>query len=995
MIVRNESAIICRCLEKVKDIVDYISICDTGSTDNTVDKILAWGKKHKIPTHVHAYRLLTEDETWKQTLIQKGACVRDHQLCFPKLDYLGVEIKESLEMDETGRKTRYFHYKDRKARRDEMIKEFPSLILEDLGIEGTLETEWFRDFGYNRSNSVKRAQEAFPDADYILLLDADMKLVITPEFSKENLTADSHTVIQGSVSFTYPNVRFLNAKREWTCVGRTHEYYQVKSGKNVVLPFPAISIDDVGDGGCKQDKLERDEELLTLDISENPNNPRPYFYRANTRRGLGTTLKQDSYYHLAIADYEKRKTMGAYQDEVWYSEYQIGFCYECLKDYPRATYHYLTAFEQDPDRLEALADLAKMYRLQQMYKSAYAVAQLGMLRVSSEAPRGKLFLDESAHIKAGRFAEEMALTAFYNNRIHEGLDACDVIVFSKDPRTPGRHHILNNVYKFYTTKVTGKLLSKIKGEPYKKRTIFPLCKEYLVVKKMDNYVLLELEVDGKKWYRLYDSGAGLFGPLMELPERAVIFDLRKEGIVFSHNKHLHVIGIMSRQEFLKGGSGATVENKDQKMEANLTPEEQWDYFWESLYVTGNASEATLAIADVLEKAWPDRPEWRFIKLWYGRMKGDYDSIKKIIREDDPPQGKLYQPFLTEMSIVAYYIGQRDKGSLWSDLVLNHPETSNSTRMMVYRNLPFYCDPLPVVHRISLDSSLRKEGFHPCNPSGFWDQETGRYIACLRTVDYKQEHAVIWYYNDGKAHTENILLYLNLDRSIEKQYPIVDKTDAPRFNNRPIYGLEDIRLFKFRDELWAVYTDVESHTNGLPGMGLLQISPEGEVKQKHLLRGPEPNRVEKNWMPFVKDDSIYCIYSLNPFIVYRLDHETGQVIPFTREDPEEAWARLELRGSGAPVYVPGKGYLVVSHEVAYFEYKGKAGGRKYLHRFLWINDDLTNIVKVSRPFILKGHGVEMVLAMSYHDDLVSMFCGIEDREALILEVSLDTVDKLFS
>lgn len=35
MIVRNESEVICRCLDSVKDIVDEIIIVDTGSTDNT------------------------------------------------------------------------------------------------------------------------------------------------------------------------------------------------------------------------------------------------------------------------------------------------------------------------------------------------------------------------------------------------------------------------------------------------------------------------------------------------------------------------------------------------------------------------------------------------------------------------------------------------------------------------------------------------------------------------------------------------------------------------------------------------------------------------------------------------------------------------------------------------------------------------------------------------------------------------------------------------
>ena len=38
-IFRNESKNVYRCLNGVKSIIDYVSICDTGSTDDTVELI--------------------------------------------------------------------------------------------------------------------------------------------------------------------------------------------------------------------------------------------------------------------------------------------------------------------------------------------------------------------------------------------------------------------------------------------------------------------------------------------------------------------------------------------------------------------------------------------------------------------------------------------------------------------------------------------------------------------------------------------------------------------------------------------------------------------------------------------------------------------------------------------------------------------------------------------------------------------------------------------
>jgi len=49
MIVKNESEVILRCLESVKDWIDYWVICDTGSTDNTKELITDFFQQKKIP----------------------------------------------------------------------------------------------------------------------------------------------------------------------------------------------------------------------------------------------------------------------------------------------------------------------------------------------------------------------------------------------------------------------------------------------------------------------------------------------------------------------------------------------------------------------------------------------------------------------------------------------------------------------------------------------------------------------------------------------------------------------------------------------------------------------------------------------------------------------------------------------------------------------------------------------------------------------------------
>lgn len=58
MIVKNESAIITRCLASVRPLVDYVFAEDTGSTDGTQDIIRAWLAEHGIAGEVY-------DQPWQ------------------------------------------------------------------------------------------------------------------------------------------------------------------------------------------------------------------------------------------------------------------------------------------------------------------------------------------------------------------------------------------------------------------------------------------------------------------------------------------------------------------------------------------------------------------------------------------------------------------------------------------------------------------------------------------------------------------------------------------------------------------------------------------------------------------------------------------------------------------------------------------------------------------------------------------------------------------
>jgi len=56
MIVKNEASIIERCLNSLLEIIDAFVICDTGSTDNTIQVINDWKKKNKVAGKIYTHQ---------------------------------------------------------------------------------------------------------------------------------------------------------------------------------------------------------------------------------------------------------------------------------------------------------------------------------------------------------------------------------------------------------------------------------------------------------------------------------------------------------------------------------------------------------------------------------------------------------------------------------------------------------------------------------------------------------------------------------------------------------------------------------------------------------------------------------------------------------------------------------------------------------------------------------------------------------------------------
>jgi tetratricopeptide (TPR) repeat protein len=77
MVVKNDAAVIRACLESARPIIDYLSVCDLGCTDGTIEEIVAFAKESNIPVSITPM-VPEEDESRHSLAIDAGKSYLSH-----------------------------------------------------------------------------------------------------------------------------------------------------------------------------------------------------------------------------------------------------------------------------------------------------------------------------------------------------------------------------------------------------------------------------------------------------------------------------------------------------------------------------------------------------------------------------------------------------------------------------------------------------------------------------------------------------------------------------------------------------------------------------------------------------------------------------------------------------------------------------------------------------------------------------------------------------
>lgn len=236
-------------------------------------------------------------------------------------------------------------------------------------IPGELHERPWVDFARNRNEALSLAKGR---GDYVLFIDADEEFTYAEDFTRPKLELDSYLVEVEHSGSRYYRKQLINNRFNWKWYGVVHEFI---GSTQATTEGKLEGVTNVyRSEGCRSqdpNKYLNDAKVLEKALQKEPNNSRYVFYLAQSYKDAGD-LKS------ALKNYEKRVDMGGWDEEIFWSLYQVGHLQEQL-DYPMdvVVTSYCDAYHFRPTRAEPLGRLASYYRTKGAYLMGYLVADMG------------------------------------------------------------------------------------------------------------------------------------------------------------------------------------------------------------------------------------------------------------------------------------------------------------------------------------------------------------------------------------------------------------------------------------------------------------------------------------------------------------------------------------------------------------------------------------------------------------------------------------------
>ena len=333
---------------------------------------------------------------------------------------------------------------------------------EKNNIPGTVYDSPWKGFGKSRTESLRNAD--IGGADYSWVIDADDKVEGTFRYPPQFGEHAAYTLKINRGDFEWWRNQIFKNGIGWEYVGVIHEYANCPDMKEEYGPVARLLGDyhiDARTMGNRTKEFEvelkegeqeepgkeqwrkkylKDAETL-LDCLTNPDNEN---YEPDNHRYvfyLAQSYFDGGDFKSAKEWYEKRASLGGWEEEQWYSVLRVAMCMTNLGDPWHETQDvFLQAYNLRPIRIESLYNLSRIHRLNGNPIIAHMFAKMAC--TIPLPPSDVLFVAKDTY--EWQIFDELASTAWYAKDMQAGLAASNKLLSEK--KYPPEHHdrILNN-----------------------------------------------------------------------------------------------------------------------------------------------------------------------------------------------------------------------------------------------------------------------------------------------------------------------------------------------------------------------------------------------------------------------------------------------------------------------------------------------------------------------------------------------------------------------
>jgi hypothetical protein len=264
---------------------------------------------------------------------------------------------------------------------------------------------------------------------------------------------------------------------------------------------------------------------------------------------------------------------------------------------------------------------------------------------------------------------------------------------------------------------------------------------------------------------------------------------------------------------------------------------------------------------------------------------------------------------------------------------------------------------------------------------------GEHILNTRYVNYS-------FYLNGYydiKHPENTIITRNMLSILNDHLIPISYNEMNEYNiglkSYDLYsiGLEDIRLYSYKDNIKFIATNV----NYVGDIANRMIIGDYDIKSclflnSKIIQPPTQTPCEKNWIPLNNGEEECFIYKWSPFEIGKINHDTNHLeIIKSYEIKSPDFHRIR----GSTIFIDN---INQKDLIGLVHFSEETSPRQYYHMLVTLDKETKLPISYSDPFCFQHYGVEFCIGFTIKNNKYVFWISKKDNDAIMVSIDINEI-----